>query len=59
MSKEEKTNEDEEEPTQEKDELGFNYWETVTQDELKLGKKRPKNLRSSEANFIYGIGRCR
>jgi|LWDU01.1.fsa_nt_gi hypothetical protein len=57
MSKEEKTNEDEEEPTQEKDELGFNYWETVTQDELKLGKKRPKNLRSSEANFIYGIGR--
>jgi hypothetical protein len=39
MSKEEKTNEDEKKPTQKKGEWGFNYWETVTQDELKTWKE--------------------
>lgn len=39
MTQEEKTNDREKKPVQKKDEWGFNYWETVTQAELKAWRK--------------------
>ena len=48
---EEKTNENEKDATQKKDEWGFNYWETVTQDELKTWKEAAEKAKKFRGKF--------